>query len=575
MKSNQEIAQHLNDIAALYEYSNQNWKSRAYLNAATLLMGRFDGLPFDDTGYLQEKLPGVGASIQGTIEEFNWYGKSGKLKSLLKKGGPPPSLRQLERIPMLGPKTSIKIWKELKITNLADFEKKLKKVENSDFAKFIPGFWQIKDASERLPTGLVKATMNPILLPLTDLGIKWEYAGSARRGSETVRDIDVIVCLKTPKQKEVVKGYLEQTLGLVPYKKRGEHKWGIDVPIAGQTITLDLNFCEPAYYGAYLNYFTGSKDFNEVLRTYAKARGFRINEYGIFKQSNLEKSLGGEYEEDLFEALKIPWVPPECRNGEALDANIDWDKLITEKDIVADLHCHSIHSDGSATWDQLFKAADKQKLKFLGITDHSSGSGNGPKPDKSKKLVSQFETWCETNVKMWCAYGHEIDVKTNKQLDYAPDLIANLDYFLISAHHSPQINLTERYIAAMYAHPKMAKIIAHPTNRSISGRLPAEANWSKIFEVCRQTNTVLEINGQPDRQDLPPDLARKAQESGVKFAINSDCHGTNFRKLLSVGVQCARRGWILKENVINTNLKTLNSWLEGKLYRERGPKNDK
>jgi len=564
-KINKEIAKHLNDLGYLFSQNKDSWRSSAYLKAAESISTYPKELTILNDS-IKNKIPGIGKGIESVIIEFVSKGTSDTYVSLMSLGLPPPSIQELQRIPKVGLVTAKKLWEQFGIKSLKDFEDNLDKIGQSEFKKYIVGYEQVKNAKERLPATQVKPIVDNILDPLKLLGYDIGYAGSLRRGKETIKDIDIIVCLNedtSEQDKVVLRNYFNEQ-SLVPDVRDGNSKWGLNLLISDDDfITMDLNFCHPKSRGAYYNYLTGSKEFNIECRSRFKALGFLLNQDGIFDQNGLQIDNGKE--EHLFELLGVPYVPPHCRAAGALGR--DFSNLITKEDLIGDLHCHSTNSDGGGSWDQILEAAAKEGYQYFGITDHSIGSGNGPKKDQKLDLIIEWNNKEKPN-NIICLYGSEIDVKVDGSLAYDQEVIEKLDYFLIAAHHSPDKNITERYLQAMNAYPTKPKIIAHPTNRKISTGFQSEADWNKVFDVCKKTNTILEINGQPDRQDLPPEIIRGAIEAGVYLCINSDSHGINFRRLQDVAIKVAQRGWVTSKHVVNarTELNTIERWLNNTLY---------
>lgn len=549
---NQKYIKHLQDIVHFYIQQKDQWKAKAYQKAALILQEQ--NLSFVN-GKLQNKIAGIGASIQTTLEEFESTGTSSKYQSFIQLGLPPPEIQQLQRIPQVGAQTAKRIWEKFKISSLEEFEKRMPELQESEFAKYVPLFLEIKNSLERLPRHIVKKTIDALLNPLVD--IDWSYAGSMRRGKELVRDVDVIVCLRNETDKEILKTHFDN-YGLVCDVRDGEAKWGLSIPIEDQMITLDLNFCLPNQLGGYKNYLTGSKEHNIALRAMAKDLGYLVNQKGVFdSQSN---QVDDYTEEFLFDLLKIPYIPPPCRELGAVGR--DFSNLITEEDILCDFHIHTSDSDGFYSLEEMVELAQQEGFSMIGISDHSQGSGSGPKENERLQILEDFRT---KNFNLPVYYGAEIDVKVSGELDYSLDLLERLDYYIIAAHHG-QSNLTERYTKAMEQCPQKAKIIAHPLNRKIGIKVEGEVDWPTLFERCKANNTVLEINCQPDRLDLSDRIIKMAQEAGVYLILGSDSHGSSLRELFRHGVLMAQRGWLMKDMCLNYRKDLIKKWLKGELY---------
>ncbi len=386
-----------------------------------------------------------------------------------------------------------------------------------------------------------------------------------RRHREELRDVDVIVVENDKLNKNELREYFLNTYGLEADVRNGDSKWGLSVPVADRLVVLDLNFCKPEEFGGYVNYLTGGVDFNIECRRLCKAKGWLLNQKGVFDSDG--NQIDDSTEEGLYRLLEIPYVPPECRTG-ADAVGKDFSNLVTDESLIIDLHSHSVDSDGGAEWIHMSMSAEKQGVKVLGISDHSQGSGSGVKKDHKPELVELFNEQRD-RFPIRTLYSAEVDIKVNGTCDYSDRTIRSLDYAIFALHHSYDKNVEERIISTFERLKDIPKIWAHPEGRKIdlySPRLAASVDWDKIFKVCKETNTLLEINSWPDRQDCSPELIRKGLEAGVYFAINSDCHGVNFRRLLNVGATVGRRGWLMKDRCVSTSEELLDRWLAGKLY---------
>jgi DNA polymerase (family 10) len=344
--------------------------------------------------------------------------------------------------------------------------------------------------------------------------------------------------------------------------------------VTHENIQVDLRVVEKDSYGAALAYFTGSKAHNIRIREMAMKRGLKINEYGIFRESDNRK-IGGEDEEDVYRVLGLPYIPPELRedHGEieaAMEGKLP--KLIDVKDIKGDLHVHSKWSDGSYNFQQLIDAAKKKGYSYIAITDHSKGLGVA-KGLTGQRLLEQKREIQKINEGLRdfrIVHGVEVDIRSDGSLDIDDETLKELDIVVASIHSGfkqPKKQLTYRLVSAM-KNPYVS-IIAHPTGRLIGERDPYEVDMDEILEVAKKTYTALEINAYPLRLDLNDTYAKRAKEMGISLVISTDTHLLTHYDYMDYGIHVARRGWLTKRDVLNTlDVKELLKRLKPKMVRD-------
>jgi len=307
-------------------------------------------------------------------------------------------------------------------------------------------------------------------------------------------------------------------------------------------------------FGAALMYFTGSKSFNIKLRTIAIKMGFKINEYGVFKK---EKRLAGRTEEEIFKLLKMSYIPPELREdtGEIELAKINkLPRLVEFGDVLADLHVHSIWSDGRNSIEQLVQVAKKRNYSYLAITDHSQGLkvAGGLSVRELRKKKTEIEKINSKLKSFRVLYGTEVDIDSEGKLDYSDKVLREFDLVIAAIHSGfkqSKAKLTQRIVKA--CQNRYVHIIAHPTGRLWGTRDAYELDFEQILEVCRLTNTALEINSMPDRLDLNDANARHAKDTGVRLAIGTDAHSIGGLDAMQLGISLARRAWLEKKDLLN------------------------
>jgi DNA polymerase (family 10) len=374
-------------------------------------------------------------------------------------------------------------------------------------------------------------------------------AGSLRRKKETVRDIDILVVSAKPQK------IMDAFIGLPPVKEvlaKGKTKASVRTE---NDVQLDCRVVDEKSFGAALLYFTGSKTFNIKLRMIAQRLGLKINEYGIYKK---EKYLSGRTEEGIFKLLGMPYIEPELRedNGEIeLAQKFKLPDLIELKDIEGDLHVHSNWSDGDNSIEEMAKACLEKGYSYVAITDHSQSlkvAGGLSIPDLKKKRREIDKINKKLNG-FRILYGTEADIDAQGDIDYKDEVLKEFDLVVAAIHSGfkqSRERLTKRIIKA--CQNRYVHIIAHPTGRLWGLRDAYDLDFEEICKVARDTNTNLEINSFSGRLDLNDLNCRRAGELGVKIAIDTDAHATEQLDSMELGLSVARRGWLSREDVLNS-----------------------
>ncbi len=556
---NQEVARIFNEIADLLEIKGENpFRIRAYRRAAQ----NIEGLPKGVEEIPKEellKVPGIGQDLAGKIEEYIKTGKMQAHEEL--KHEIPEGLLTLLSVPGLGPKTSKLLYEKLKIKGIDDLERLasehklvgLPGIKEKTEENILKGIEMLKRGKERQPIGRVLPIANDILEHLRKKApiFKIDLAGSLRRWKDTIKDIDILATSDNPKEVMKVFVHLPQVKDILM------HGLTKSTVIIHEDLQVDLRVVEKGSYGAALAYFTGSKAHNIRLREMAMKNGLKINEYGIFREKD-EKKIGGETEEDIYRILGLPYIPPELREDQgeieaAQEGRLP--RLVTAEDIKGDLHVHSKWSDGSHTFEQLVDAAKERDYSYIAITDHSKGLGIA-RGLTGERLLEQKKEINAVNKKLKgfrIIHGIEVDIRSDGSLDISDDVLKELDIVVASIHsgfkqHRKQ--LTYRLVSAM-RNPYVS-IIAHPTGRLIGERDAYDVDMDEIFAIAKKTGTAIEINAYPLRLDINDTYAKKAKEMGVPIVIATDTHVINQFDYMRYGVSIARRGWLEKDDVLNT-----------------------
>jgi DNA polymerase (family 10) len=555
VSKNIEIADILDQIGDILEIKGElPFKVAAYRKASRVIAD----LQQDIAELWKTKqlgiLPGIGQAMQKKIDEFLTTGHVSKHDELLREV--PSTLLELMNIQNLGPKTIGLAHKKLGVNSLSDLQQVLedgrlaqlpgmgeKKIEN-----IRKGIEHFQTAAERISIGTALPLIERIIAEIRERipASQISAAGSSRRMRETVGDIDILVAADNGKA-------VIDTFTQLPFVTRilaaGETKGSV---LIENKIQVDLRAVSPDSYGAALQYFTGSQAHNIKLRGIARKLNYKINEYGIFKG---EQKRGGAKEAEIYNLLKLPWIPPELREDrgeiEAASRN-ELPDLIRLEDIQGDLHVHSNYSDGHFSIAEMAQAAQKRGYRYLAFCDHSQSAfyANGLNPDRLLGQIEEIRKLNENLAAFQILAGTEVDILPNGELDFPDEILQQLDIVVASIHSAFKQHPTERIISAM--ENPYVDIIGHPTGRLISRREGYEIDLDKIIKTAVRTGTALEINAYPDRLDLSDVNARRAIDAGVMLAINTDAHSIDDLSAMKFGIATARRGWVGKDNVLNT-----------------------
>ncbi|HEX7009221.1 MAG TPA: DNA polymerase/3'-5' exonuclease PolX [Phycisphaeraceae bacterium] len=507
------------------------------------------------------QIEGIG---EGTAQRIAQFLKTGHIKEydeLIKRV--PQGVVKLLEIPGLGPKTVATLWHQGGVTDVATLMQKLqtgeleslprlgkKKLEN--IRKSLE-FTQT--ASQRIRLGEALPLARWFVDRLRRIkGVKEaDYAGSVRRGRETIGDLDLLAAA-SPQDAPAISAAFTQLDGVAEVLAQGPTKTSIRTD---QGVQVDLRIVEPSSYGAALLYFTGSKEHNIRLRERAIDRGYKLSEYGLFSHKT-DKLVAGRTEEEVYRALDLPWIPPELREdrGEiALAQKGKLPRLIELGDIQAELHAHTTASDGVWTIRELVAAAVDRGFHTVAVTDHSKSQtqARGLTADRLKQHIQDVrEAAREFKGKIHVLVGSEVDILADGKLDYPDSLLKELDIVVASPHSAlsqEPAKATKRLIRAI--ENRYVTILGHPTGRIVGRREGLLPDMDQVINAAAQRGIALEINANYHRLDLRDTHARAAIKAGVKLAINTDAHGPADLDQLTYGVLTARRAGAAKKNVIN------------------------
>jgi DNA polymerase (family 10) len=597
--NNRDVAAILDEVADLLEFQNANpFRVRAYRNAARRINDLTEPLAAVSADPQREltDLEGIGKDLAQKIGELLDTGSLGMLEQLREEI--PGGVLAMVRIPGLGPKKAAALFKELGITSLDGLKaacesgqvEVLKGFGKKTQDKILAGIGLAAKAHLRVYWAHADEIVQHLLVHMRKVkGIRQiEVAGSCRRGRETIGDIDLLVDADDP---DDVMNQLARFEDLATVIGRGDTKMSIRL---GRGLQVDLRVVPAKSFGAALQYFTGSKDHNVVLRGMAKDRGLRINEYGVFRASDkptvknaksakraaVESEIdgpdftdpdspnwvAGRTEEEVYAALDLPWFPPEIREARQ---EFDWaaagklPELIEVTDLVGDLHMHTTASDGKATLREMAVAAKQRGLKYIAITDHSPrvSMANGLNPTRLReqwaeidRLNREFAAGVPDSAHSFLVIkGIECDILEKGGMDLPNDVLAEADWVIASVHYGQQQSreqITDRILGAL-ENPHVS-IVAHPTGRLIGRREPYAVDLDAVFAAAAKHGKMLEINANPARLDLDDVASAAARRHGIPIVISSDAHSTSGLDVLRYGVLQARRGGLTASDVANT-----------------------
>ncbi|TFE00971.1 DNA polymerase/3'-5' exonuclease PolX [Jeotgalibacillus salarius] len=503
-------------------------------------------------------LKGVGKGTAAVIKEYVDTGESEVLDSLKKEV--PEGLIPLLKLPGLGGKKIARLYQELGVQSIED----LKKVCEEGKVQALSGFGAkteekilaaVENAGsrpERLPIATVLPIAEEIDLLLGGIKeiIRYSRAGSLRRTSETVKDLDFIASTDQPQE---VREQILKVEGLKEVISNGDTKVSI-VLERGVEISVDIRLIEDQAFPSTLHHFTGSKDHNVRLRQIAKERGEKISEYGV---ENIETGevKTFETEKDFFSYFNLEFLSPELReNGREIERHEEAASLITLEDIKGDLHMHTTWSDGAYSLEEMIEACIEKGYDYMAITDHSAylKVANGLSADRLRKQMVEIKELNKKYSEIEVLAGIEMDILPDGTLDYDDDLLAELDIVIASIHSSfsqSQEKIMARLETALQ-NPHV-DFIAHPTGRIVGERIGYDPDMDQLIKRAAETKTGLELNANSYRFDLNHEHIAKAQDMGVSVFINTDAHDKAHLNFMDLGVKVGRKGWLKKESVIN------------------------
>ncbi len=556
---NKDIVDQLNELADLLEIKGENeFRVRAYRNAVRILSGYSGRLEKEiKKGKDLSEISGIGESIRDKVKEIVETGKLKKLENLKKEF--PESLLSIMNLEQMGPQRTKTLYEELDIESLDDLKKAAK---NGDIES-LEGFGkktvdnilkEIEKYADKGGSGRIKwsegdkiaSTLKAYMENKVD---DLEVAGSYRRKKATLGDIDI---LATGKDSEKCMHAFTTFEDVDMVLSSGDTKSSVKLR---NGVQVDLRVVDKNSFGAALLYFTGSKEHSIELRKIAQKKNYTLNEYGIHKD---DKKLASKTEKSMYKALGLKFIEPELREnkGEIKAARDDkLPDLIKPEDIKGDLHTHTNQTDGLFSLKEMAQAAKDIGYAYYAVSDHSQkvSMADGVDEKRLGEQIEQIDNLNESMSDFRILKGIEVDILKDGSLDLSDDILKQLDLVIGAIHYNMNLSRkeqTRRVIKAM--EDPYFNILAHPTGRKLGERSAYDIDIKTVLEEAKNKGCYLEINANPQRLDLNDDNARLAREKGVKLAISTDAHSKDSLNFMRYGVSQARRGWLEKDDVLNT-----------------------
>ncbi|MFF3618816.1 DNA polymerase/3'-5' exonuclease PolX [Streptomyces sp. NPDC002467] len=555
---NDEVEALLQEYADLIAISGGDaFKVRAYEKAARSIGGSpLDVAKLDAKGL--KEIPNVGASI---AEKVLGYLRTGRVPAIDEvRAAVPAGVRELTRIPGLGPKRAMLLHQRLGVATVdqlldaihAERLRDLRGFGEKSEENILAGISLMQKAGSRILIGAATEIAERLTDELSSVPgvVRCAHAGSLRRMRETIGDIDVLVASERP-------GPVMEALVALPYTAEvlahGSKKTSIRTT---KGLQVDLRVLPPASWGAGMQYFTGSKAHNVRTRELAVRLGLKLSEYGLFDADSGERRAGAT-EEEVYAALGLPWIAPPLREdrGEiAAGLRDELPELVAEEDLRGDLHTHTDLTDGLAPLEEMVEAAAARGYAYYAVTDHAPNLYMQRMTDE--KILAQRErvrALDRSHRGMRLLHGTELNIGPEGELDWPDGFLAGFDLCVASVHSHFGLDRraqTRRLVRA--CENPYVQVIGHPTTRRIGRRAGIDADFDEVFRACARTGTALEINAHPERLDLCDEDVLRAKRFGVRFAVDSDAHSPTHLPYVRYGVGVAQRGWLTRDDVVNT-----------------------
>jgi DNA polymerase (family 10) len=568
-QANEIVAALLREYADLLQISGgDSFRARNYEKAAKSVAGYSGDVELLDDAALR-KIPGVGSSIASKILQYRRTGTISELEDL--RASVPDGVREMTRIPALGPKRALQLYRELGIGSIAELSAAIDEGRLAGLRGFGPksednlrrGIELAQSFGERVPLNVASDVAARIVAAMLAVPgcERCEHAGSLRRFRETIGDVDVLAAAA---DSGPLMRALTELPGVTDVIAQGEAKTSVRISTSHAAhggIQVDLRVVPADCWGAAMLYFTGSQAHNVAIREIAVRKKLKLSEYGLFDVESGERLVSAT-EEEIYARLGMAWVPPPMRehNGEVRAAlNGQLPVLIQAADIRGDMHTHTTLTDGVGTLEEMVAAGRARGYEYFAVTDHAPNlfmqrmTLDKMLEQRERLRALEAAQSGDGSREMTLLHGTELNIGPDGTVDWPEDILAGFDVCVASVHShfdQPRAEMTRRFIRAC-ENPRV-NVIGHPSARRIGKRPPVDVDWDELYLACAATGTALEINASPGRLDLASEHIRAAMQAGVKFSIDTDAHAVGHLGFLPFGVGTAQRGWLTADDVINT-----------------------
>ena len=555
-RANDAVEALLQEYADLLSISGGDaFRVRTYEKAARSIGGYHADLStLDEKGILG--ISNVGKSIVGKVRQALETGTFEQLEELRERV--PAGVREMISIPTLGPKKALMLYRDLRIASVQELADAIDEGRLAGIKGFGPkteenilrGISVMQQSGQRVQLGVATELAEDFVAELKAVRgcTKCTYAGSLRRMAETVGDIDILVASDKPNP---VMEAVVHLSGVERVIARGDTKTSIRTT---EGLQVDVRVVSPSVWGAALQYFTGSKAHNIRMREIAVRKGLKLSEYGLFEAES-GKLIVAETEEEVYERLGLPWIPPALREDRGeIEAGQrgELPDLLQLKQIRGDLHTHTNLTDGLASLEEMVAAARRLPYAYYAITDHAPNLYMQRMTDQKMLAQRKRVEQLRTEGKLVLLHGTELNIDADGGVDWGPGFLEGFDVRVASVHtefNQSKDEMTRRIVRA--CENPFVNIIGHPTARLIGKRAPVEFDLDEVFKAAARTGTALEVNSFPDRLDLRDEHIMWAKRYGAKFSVDTDSHSTVHLPFMRYGVGTAQRGWLTRDDVIN------------------------
>lgn len=505
-------------------------------------------------------IPGIGKGLAAVLDEICKRGSFSRRDEMLERY--PASALELLKIQGLGPKSIALLYEHHGVKTVDDLERicreqKLRGLPRMGAKleeKVLRSIEAYRRTAGRFLMSFARRTADELIaefraMPGIDAA---EAAGSLRRGRDTVGDLDILVT--GPQAVDTLAAITshartDQVLG------QGANKASVTFGL--ERLQVDVRAVPTESFGAAMQYFTGSKEHNVVLRTVAVRQGLTLNEYGLFRIED-NQLIASAHEEDVYRTLGYQWIPPELRENSGefdLAREGKLPNLVELADMRGDLHMHTVATDGRATVREMAEAAAALGYEYIAITDHSKAlaMANGLDEERVVEFAEQIRLLNQEGLPLRVFSGLECDILRDGSMDIAEDALAALDWVTGSMHSYFNLEaneMTDRFLRALES-PSL-RVVGHATGRILLNREPYPFDFDRVASRAAERGIAFEVNASPERLDLPSHLVRAAKQKGCRFTISTDAHRPQHLHNMRFGVSTARRGWLEAADILNT-----------------------